>query len=521
MGKKKKNKKNPGARRRRSSSPSLSPTVLTRGGGFKAAYNAAKPTTETFKQFLQATKETTLQVSTGWRRESLRTQAREEALDNPHAGGLARLFALYVVGVGPRLKFKGFPKSFGRGILREVVDFVNYKWERFADDIKFASVLRQAMTSIVVDGEAFLFLGPNPRRSLGLDVKLLDGQRVGNPNGIQSTRTLQDGVYLDEWGNPSAYCIYNLPETAASYYAASDFEIVDASQIFHLYREDLPGQVRGVSWFAAALPLLQQLREYTAAVVETAKVGARFVSSIETQNGFSMEEFTDAYALPGDDGAGVAEGARLIDYNAWGTFHSPNGDSLVLPPGTTLKGFNPSQPTADASSFTANILAQIGYSLGLPRNKATGSSHEYNFASGRLDNQPFEMLVKTLQLDLFERRYCDELFKIFYKCIEPELLERFDADKVPECEEIEWEWAWPAPPLVDAESTARTNAIRLQSLQATLDEVWNETHAFSEFSDVREEIKRDERDFPDVFGVASETQAAPGKNTAIEEPKGA
>lgn len=487
--------------------------------GVRSSYGAARPTADTMKQFLQARRETTLQAQSHWTRESLRTQARLELETNQHAGGIARLFGLYVVGTGPRLKFKGFPKYARRSVPRELIDYVNYRWERFADDVQLATTLRSAMESLVVDGDAFLFFGENPKRELGIDVRLLDSQRIGNPNGRQSSRDLQDGVYLDAWGNPLQYCVYNVPETEGAFYRPNEYQLIGASQIFHLFRSDLPGQTRGVSWFASALPLLQQLREYTAAVVESAKQGARFVATIETQTGFSIDDFNEIYALPGDGsgpGPESADGYTPIPYDAWGSFHTRNGDSLVLPPGTTQKGFNPSQPTAEASSYTANILSQIGYSMGLPRNKATGSSHEYNFASGRLDNQPFEMLIKTLQLDLFERRCCDRLFKYFYAALEPDLLERFDETETPAPSDTEWEWVWPSPPLVDAEATARTNAIKLQSLQATLGEVWNDTHPFSEFDDVREQILKDEADFPNVFKLPVEK--SPGGNTAISEP---
>jgi hypothetical protein len=489
----------------------------TRRYPFQSAYGAARPTADVWKQFASARHETTLQAQSHWTRDSLRRQARQEFETNQHAGGIARLFGLYVVGVGPRLKFKGFPKYLRKPVPSEFVDYVNYRWEQFADDIQFASTLRNAMETMVVDGDAFLFFGANPRKELGIDLRLLDSQRIGNPDGKPSSRTLQDGVYLDAWGNPIEYCVYDVPDTEGSYYRSNAYRKVGASQIFHLFRSDLPGQTRGISWFASALPLLQQLREYTAAVVESAKVGARFVATIETQQGFSLDDFNEVYALPGD-GIGANVGASSPDdyapipYDAWGTFHTTNGDSLVLPPGTTQKGFNPSQPTAEASSYTANILSQIGYSMGLPRNKATGSSHEYNFASGSLDNQPFEMLIKTLQLDLFERRCCDQLFKYFYQALEPELLGLRVSDVcVPSPDEVEWEWVWPSPPLVDAESTARTNAIKLKSLQTTLSEIWNDTHAFSEFDDVREQIKRDQEDFPNAFGLAQ-------ANTAIGEP---
>ncbi|MBO5927085.1 MAG: hypothetical protein J6Q38_05980 [Clostridia bacterium] len=94
-----------------------------------------------------------------------------------------------------------------------------------------------------------------------------------------------------------------------------------------------------------------------------------------------------------------------------------------------------------------------------------------------------------------------------------------DFDDAPALDEIDWEWVWPEPPLVDAESTARTNAIRVKSAQATLEEVWNETHAFSEFSDVREKIKDDERDFPNVYGLKEQSDANTFNNTRIDEPK--
>lgn len=511
------------AKTRRAADASTSPRprfVPTSRGALRAEYGGALPTSDTFNQWLDAWRwhGTTLHAANEWKRNSYRTQARLEYTDNQHAGGIARLFGLYVVGTGPRLKFKGFPKWMRRDCPRDVIDYVNHRWEQFADDIRFASTLRHAMQTLVVDGEAFLFLGYNPKKRDGLDLCLIDSQRVGNPAGEITTRSLQDGVYIDAFGNPYQYCIYDVPDNEGSYYHSDAYKLIPADQIFHLFREDLAGQTRGISWFAAALPLLQQLREYTAAVIQSAKRGAKLVATIETQTGFGLDEFRDQYALPGEEIEYVdGNPAPLIRYDAWGVRKTDNGDTLILPPGTTQKAFDSSQPATEAASFTSSILGQIGYSLGLPRNKATGSSHEYNFASGRLDNQPFEMLIKTLQLDIFERRCCDRLFIDFYRCIAPEIFERFDDAPAPG--DIEWEWVWPSPPLIDPESTARTNAIRLKSLQTTPEEVWAETHAFSEFDDVRDTLKVDAAQFPTVFGL-NETGSV-GDNTAINEPKSA
>lgn len=494
--------------------------VNPHAASFIAEFGNAFPTSDNFLQWLDAWKNhgTTLNALPEWKRANYRTQARLEFTDNQHAGGIARLFGLYVVGTGPRLKFKGFQKWTRRNADRALIDYVNRRWEQFADDVRFASTLRHAMQTLVVDGEAFLFLGANPRKRDGLDLQLLDSQRIGNPAGEITTRQLQDGVYIDAFGNPFQYCVYNVPELEGCYYRSDDYTIIPATQIFHLFREDLAGQTRGVSWFAAALPLLQQLREYTAAVIQSAKRGAKLFTAIESQNGIGLEEFRDLYPLPGDN-VYYADGnpAPVIPWDAWGVRRTDNGEALILPPGTTQKAFESSQPASEASAFTNSILGQIGYSLGLPRNKATGSSHEYNFASGRLDNQPFEMLIKTLQLDIFERRCCDRLFCDFYRVISPDIFERFEEAPAPD--EIEWEWVWPSPPLIDPESTARTNAIKLKSLQTTLGEVWAETHPFSEFDDVRDVIRRDSKEFPEVFGVDVKEDEGVTDNTRIDEPK--
>ena len=153
------------AKARRASSSSSSPrsraSETARGGSFyRAEYGKALPTSDTFPQWLESWKwhGTTLHVANRWKRESYRTQARLEFTDNQHAGGIARLFGLYVVGVGPRLKFKGYQKWTRREASRELLDYVNWRWAEFADDVRFASVLRQAMQTLVVDGEAFIFL---------------------------------------------------------------------------------------------------------------------------------------------------------------------------------------------------------------------------------------------------------------------------------------------------------------------------------------------------------------------------
>lgn len=468
-----------------------------------AGYAAARPTSDTIRTFVRsALPETPLQVGSPNVRASLRDQARDMAQNSPHAAGIANLFALYVVGTAPRLRFVGYEKWRRQEVDRRVVDFVEHKWEQFAVATRFPVVLRNVMKSIVIDGEAFVLTRKNPRIEQGFDLYLIDTQRVGNANGTPDTLEQQDGITFDEYGNVVSYTVYDAPENAGTSYMSSRFQTISPSSCFHLFRQDYAEQTRGISWFAPCLTILQQLTEYTAAAIEAAKQSTRVWATIETTDGF--EQAAEADLVDPQYGA---------PYDVFRQLDTPNGRIMTLPPGTTARGFQATQPNTAADSYTANLLSQVGYALGLPRNKATGSSHEYNFASGRLDNQPFELLIETLQRDLFERDLCDRVFSKFYEML---LLE--SPLTLPTLEEAEWEWTWQEPPLVDPEATVRTASIELKSGQRTLREVYERAHPCGNFEAFCVELENERRRFPELFGVDVSAET-PHPRTAIDEPK--
>lgn len=478
-----------------------------------ARYENARPTSDTARPFARAaTQQTPLQLANPLDRAMLRQQARQCCENGAHAGQMARLFGLYVVGAGPRLRFLGYEKWKNKPFDDETKRYIEYRWREFATAVRFPALLRAAMQSIVTDGEAFVVIKRNPYKRDGFELYLLDSQRVGNPNGAPDTILQQDGISFDTFGNVVGYTVYNAPKNATSSYIKRDYQTLSPNVVFHLFRQDFAEQTRGISWFAPCLDLLQQLDEYTKASVEAAKQGARVWATIETSDGF----------VPSVDYLDLETG---VPYNSYSAVETPNGKLLTLPPGTTARGFSPAQPTTAADAYTANLLSQIGYALGLPRNKATGSSHEYNFASGRLDNQPFELLITTLQRDLFERDLCDKVFAFFLKSIAAELVARgYQAAPV---DDIDWEWVWPAPPLVDAEATARTASIQLKSGQRSMREIWENLHPDGDFAAAAREIRQESQEFPSFFGVtgtpAADTvaQDAPQEATRLDEPKAA
>lgn len=469
-----------------------------------AGLNVAKHSSDTWQHWAFARPETPASAVRPKDRAEARTKAREEYLNNPYAAGFADTFALYLVGTGPRLRFKG-----GADTPPELIREIELLWRDWSDSVRLAKTLRLGVKSLVVDGELFLLESANPKRPIwGVNYQVIDPQRIGNPNSRPWSPRMQDGLFFDEFGNVDAFCVYDVPEYDCSYYDSGRYQVISAQNIHYAFKENLPETTRGWSWFAPVLESMGRLRDYEDGVIEAAKSAANTFATIETQSGF----------VDGNSALNIGEDT---DYYPW-TCHTPQRNKIIqLPPETTLKAFQPAQPTTNVPEFISNQVARLGRGLGLTRNRATGSSHEYNFSSGKLDSQPFEMLVQCLQRDLLELDVMDRLFADFYAGILPRLIAKHGV-AVPEPEEADWSWRWPKPPLVDEEAQARADAIRVKSCQATIREVWEDRHPDSRFEEVKAEIDADRKAYPEIYGAQTtdaDGVAPAAAGTRINEPK--
>lgn len=470
-----------------------------------AGLNVARRSDDTANHWLFARPETPAAAVRPRDRAEARTKAREEYLNNPYGAGFAETFALYLIGSGPRLRFTGYEAPSRQSADRDLIRYVEIQWRNWADSVRLAKTLRLAVKTLVVDGEVFLLESANPKREIfGINYQVLDPQRIGNPRGKNWTPTQQDGLFFDEFGNLEAFCVYDVPEYESSYYDSGRYKIIPADNIHFTFKENLPESTRGWSWFAPVLESMGRLRDYEDGVIEAAKSAANTFATIETQSGY----------LNGDSNLFV----EPTSYYPWES-HAPQRNRVIqLPPETTMKAFQPAQPATDVPAFIAHQVARIGRGMGLTRNRSTGSSHEYNFASGKLDSQPFDLLLKCLQKDLLELDILDRLFADFYRAILPDLYARFGG--VPSLREADWCWSWPGAPLVDAEGEARANAILIEQGVKTRREIFDELHPDACWDDVKEEILAERERFAvsaqptgDKDGV--EPEAA---GTRIREP---
>ena len=365
-------------RRKRKPRESL-PAVLRTGSRLplvmRARYDAAQTTADSARHWAMADALSADSAMSADVRRKLRQNARYEVANNSYAKGIVLTLANDCVGTGPRLQ-----------LLTSDGQLNNRVEEAFADwcrAVNLAAKLRTMRAAKATDGETFAVLTANPLvdSPVMLDVQLVEADRVAAPwLSLADSASDVDGITLDAWGNPGSYCVLRQhPGDLLNWTNA--FDLVDASAVVHWFREDRPGQHRGVPEITPALPLFAQLRRYTLAVLAAAETAADFAAVL----------FTDS---PANGEAQALEPMDVVELE--------KRMATVLPDGWRLGQIEAQQPTTSYADFKRELLNEIARCLNLPYNIAACNSSGYNYASGRLDHQTYYKSIRVEQAHLAE-----------------------------------------------------------------------------------------------------------------------
>jgi lambda family phage portal protein len=192
-----------------------------------------------------------------------------------------------------------------------------------------------------------------------LEPDFLDNTRDGTlPNG----NLIRDGIEYGLLGRRVAYHLFDEHPGAAGFLRnfKRGSSRVDARDIIHLYRQDRPGQMRGVSWFAPVAMNLQQLADFQDAQLMRQKIAACFA----------------AFRVPSDD-----DQPGAVDPGGLATSIMP-GRIQNLGPGEDIKFADPPSVTDDG--FTRSTLRAAAVGMGITYEALTGDLTGVNFTSGRM-----------------------------------------------------------------------------------------------------------------------------------------
>lgn len=423
----------------------------------KRSYDAAAVNRHTTKHFLDADGRDADSLI----REALptlRNRARYEVRNNSYAKGIVETKANDMIGTGPRLQVQTGGPDMDRRIEDEFA-----AWCLACDaggKMTFADILRLT-GSLQQDesGESFIVMTNAPRQAqwtkaraqVRLQLQAIEPDRVTTPWGMLGaigvdTEKIRNGVEVDEKGRPVAYYILKKHPGSTSLFGGlgmtGEYDKVPAEYVIHLYRQDRPGQTRGVPWLTPSIPLFAYLRRYTLATVSAAEEAANISAVLETEG-----EGDEDDKLETMDEVEIARNAML-----------------TLPYGSKMSQFKPEQPSSNYKDFKYELLNEIARALNMPFNVAAGNSSGYNYASGRLDWQVYFRAIKTTQ-GWIERTTCRRVFGAWLReaILTPGMgMEAVNPDR------ITVQWFWPGQEHVDPVKEAVAQDKHLKNLTTNL-----------------------------------------------------
>lgn len=414
-------------------------TIIKELRRVRASYDAAAQTRDLSQWWVRADGLSADAANSSSVRALLRNRARYEFANNSYCCGMALTLACDLIGWGPSLRMQLPGKS-----NNDLNKFVSREFNRWARAIRLAAKLRTMKVSKTIDGEAFCQQVTNPsvRYPVKLDLRLTEADQITTPFLDVLNENTTDGIRFDRLGNPVEY--HRLKAHPGSAFANFEYDRIPASQMIHWFREDRPGQRRGVPEITPSLMLYALLRRWTLAVVQNAEQCADFtlfLKSISAPN--DIEEYGDP-------------GAEFDIQNI------ERGMMTTLPDGYEPKQLEPTQPGSTYKDGKREILSEIARCLCLPYNIAACDSSNSNFASGRLDHLPYYRNVDT-ERDDFEIVCMDRILGWWMDeavLVWPQLTVMRDILTDPSVSHV---WDWPALEEGDIEKKSTSRAIDIES----------------------------------------------------------
>ncbi len=358
----------------------------------------------------------------GSRRGRLAFISRDMVRNNPIATGVVQTIVSHTVGKGIMPKLEGIEDA---DLLKEGKERLDTYLKSSAIDWRgresLAGLQRLIQAAIVTDGEVLVVLHPGengtyPKLEV-LEIDHLDSSafRASTEGGY-----VQDGIEYDADGQRVAYHLFDEHPGAQGWIKWKGRAVsrpVDAKYVLHLYRQDRPGQERGVSWFAPVALPLQDLADYDDAQLVRQKIAACFTVFRHRST-----------ASGGDTPAKLAPGL-VVDVSG------EDGYEFASPPG--VDGYD---------EFTRGQLRRIAKGMGITYEACSGDLSRVNFSSAKMGRMEMDRNVEAWQWLLLINQFLEPLGRQF---LQAWALERGFHNRISEILGGKVDWVPPARILID------------------------------------------------------------------------
>jgi lambda family phage portal protein len=204
-----------------------------------------------------------------------------------------------------------------------------------------------------------------------LETDYLDESKFG---WLADGSEIRDGIEYDPQGRRAAYWMYT--EHPGGAWSPSTIrglsQRIPASDVLHIYRQDRPGQQRGVTWFAPVMMRLQDLGDYDDAQLMRQKIAACFAA------------FVSASAT---EGGSTAEGT-FNEMSPGMIYRLGEGEEVT---------FGAPPPVDGNDGFTRGVLRSTSMDLGITYESLSGDLSQVNFSSARMGRLEMDQNISSWQ----------------------------------------------------------------------------------------------------------------------------
>jgi lambda family phage portal protein len=398
----------------------------------------------------------------------MRARSNHERINNPTIEGLMLSHTLAVAGEnGPLLDLWGDSDEDDQWC-----DQAEAVWEAWcstadaAGGLDLGGLIKQWNYSCWYNGEWIeQLVAESPEfRIDGLPQLRLHGievQRLMTPYGSQSDQSITLGIRKNAHRRPTQYWLadnYYLGSLASTgrWYPARD--IIHGMDRVQSER----GQTRGIPWAQSGLPLMADLRDYDAQVLDAARLTADGAVFAYTRHPDS--EFADN--VP-----------RSVSWRRRQVNH--------LAPGWELGSVHSNQPLPQYKDFRHERMNDLGKGKGVPGMVTRLDARDHNYSSARFDYQLLGESAKHVRSTLYNPQLRRLVSLVLSEAILMGILP-------PSPPRFYQQFIWPALPEIDQRKSAEAETIYLRNGSNSYSEVCANGHG-RRARDVIRQRQRDAR----------------------------
>jgi lambda family phage portal protein len=329
----------------------------------------------------------------------LRNRSRDLRRNNAHAAKAIQVITSNVVGPGIKTQFTdpGFDGTQDGPVEAAWKQWANSKNIDYDGKHNLEAMQGLVMDAVVESGEVLIRKRFNSALRYPLQYQVLESDFLAiSKTGLAPERgnTIIQGIEFDEQGRRVAYWLYDRHpggQDKFGLFQQVEAQRVPVDEVLHVYRQERPGQARGVPWGAPCMVRLKDLDDFADATVMRQKVAACFTAFVRELNPELVER-------PDED-------CELMERLEPALIEE-------LPFGKTIEF--PTLPTPENyADFMRVELRTVAAGFGVTYESLSGDYSNTNFSSGRMGWLEFHRNVAKWRRQIIMDQMLDPIVQDF------------------------------------------------------------------------------------------------------------